>query len=369
VDFNSLYRAVIAAYAKVPKTLFGAYAFPPVQVFIELTRRCNLRCAMCQNLPYMDRMSAREETEQELTREELERIIRQTARFSLITFTGGEPLVRADFQEILRSASALRRCHVITNGALLDAEMAELMVESAPGHLLGKGLVFVGISVHGPAEVHDGITGVEGCFARVSDGAGKLAQAKAAARSRLPFVYACVVLTSETVDTLPQMPEIAKSISADVLNVTLHNTSFDLSIIDGATMDTMSKRPRSPDPIEEAILREKLSETLRRAAEIGLQVRLPRTPISRIVDHYAGRGDVLGCTCNTPWTKTVISPRGKVYACHHLEVGDLRKEPLKTIWNNAKYRRFRQALKRRGAFPICAGCCEIECALNQDGEA
>ena len=73
MDFSYLYRAVIAAYAKVPKTLFAAHAFPPVQVIIELTRRCNLRCAMCQNLTYIDRMSAREEKEQELTLEELER--------------------------------------------------------------------------------------------------------------------------------------------------------------------------------------------------------------------------------------------------------------------------------------------------------
>jgi len=362
MNFGSLYRTVIAAYATVPKTFFKGWAFPPVHVFIELTRRCNLRCAMCQNLPYMDRMSAREEKEKELTLDELKGVIEETPRFSLLTLTGGEPLVRADMPEILRYASAARRCHLITNGALLDADMAELMAASAARHLLGKGLVFVGVSIHGPAEVHDRITGVTGCFARVIDGARKLAEAKAAAGSRLPFLYACVVLTGETVETLPEMPEIARSISADVLNITLHNTSIDLSIVDGATMETMFKRPGPPDPIEKDFLEAKLAETLRRAAELGIQVRLPRMPMSKILDYYVGRWDGSGYTCNAPWTKTVVAPHGEVYACHQFETGNVREKSLKEIWNGAEYRRFRQVLKRHKVFPICAGCCEIEYA-------
>ena len=369
MNFDSLYRTIIAAYATVPKTLFKGYAFPPLQVFIELTRRCNLRCAMCQNMPYMDRMSVREEKEQELTFDELKRIIGETPRFSLITFTGGEPLVRDDFAEILGWTAAMRRCHVITNGVLLDGEIAELMVRSAARHLFGKGLVFVGVSIHGPAEVHDRITGVEGCYARVAGGAGKLAEMKAAAGSKLPFLYVCVVLTSATVETLPEMPDIVRSMSADVLNIALHNTSLDLSIVDGATMETMFKRPGAPDPIEKEVLKAKLSETLRRAAQLGIQVRLPRMPISKIIGYYEGKWDGSGYRCNTAWTKTLISPQGKVYPCHQFETGNLREGSLKAIWNSAQYRRFRQALRRHSVFPICAGCCEIEHASKEDGEA
>ena len=362
MDFGALYRTITTAYAAIPKALLKGYAFPPIQVFVELTRRCNLRCAMCQNLPYMDRMSVREEKEQELTLEELEHVTRQTPRFSLITFTGGEPLLREDFPDILRCASAMRRCHVITNGVLLDTEMAKLMVASAARNLLGKGLVFIGISIHGPAEVHDRITGFEGCFERVTDAARNLAEVKARARTELPFVYVCVVLTSDTVETLPEMPAVARAVSADVLNIAMENTSLDLSIVDGATMETMSKRPRPPDPIDAGVLRAKLSETLRRSKELGIQVRLPRMPISHIADYYAGTWDAQGYACNAAWAKAFISPRGKIYTCHQFEVGSVREKPLKTVWNSPQYRRFRQVLKRHRVFPICAGCCEIEYA-------
>jgi radical SAM protein with 4Fe4S-binding SPASM domain len=362
MDFGSLYRTITCAYAAIPKALFGGYAFPPIHVFIELTRRCNLRCAMCQNLAYMDQLSVREEKERELTLEELKRIIAATPRFSLITFTGGEPLFRDDFADILRHVASARRCHVITNGVLIDKKMAQLMVASAARDLFSRGLVFVGISIHGPAEVHDRITGVQGCFSRVTEAARNLAEAKAAAHSRLPFVYVCVVLTGETVTTLPEMPAIAKAASADVLNVTLQNTSVELSIVSGATMETMFTPPRPPDFINADVLRAKLSETLQRAQQLGIQVRLPRMPMSHVVDYYSGRWNGRGYTCNAPWTKTFISPHGKVYTCHQFEAGSVREKPLKAIWNNAEYRRFRQVLKRHKVFPVCAGCCEIEYA-------
>jgi radical SAM protein with 4Fe4S-binding SPASM domain len=359
VDYSALYRAIVAAYSAVPKRLLRGYALPPLQIFIELTRRCNLRCAMCQNLLYMEQMSVDEEKAEELTLDDWKRVIGEMPRLALITFTGGEPLFRADFAEILKYTCARRRCHVITNGALLDAEVAELMVASAARNVLLRGLVFVGISIHGPAEIHAAITQVPGSFAKAAEGAGNLAEMKAKARSKLPLVYLCTVLTKETVETLPEMATIAKECSADILNIPLCSTSLDLSIEAGATMETMLKYPRPPDPIEEDLLRDRLSETQQRCSELGIQLRLPRMPISEIVNHYAGKWHPSHYTCNFPWSKTVISPYGNVYTCHHYEVGSLKETPLRKIWNSAEYRRFRQAAKQHGAFPICAGCCEI----------
>ncbi len=359
MDYSALYRAITAVYSAVPKRLLRGSAFPPLQVFIELTRRCNLRCAMCQNLLYMEQMSADKEKKEELNLDEWKRIIGQMPRLALITFTGGEPLFRADFAEILNYTSARRRCHVITNGALLDAELAELMVSSAARNVLLRGLVFLGMSIHGPAEIHDRITQVPGSFAKAAEGAGHLAAMKTKARSKLPLLYLCTVLTRETVETLPEMPTIAKEFSADILNIALCTTSLDLSIEGGASMETMLKYPRPPDPIEEGLLRDRLSETDRRCSELGIQLRLPRMPISEIVNHYAGKWHPSDYTCNFAWSKTFISPYGDVCTCHHFEVGSLREESLKKIWNGAEYRRFRRASKHRRAFPICAGCCEI----------
>ena len=360
MDFSSLYRRITAIYSAVPRKLSRGYAFPPLQVFIELTRRCNLRCVMCQNLPYMEQMSPPDEKKEELTLEELVRIISETPRFALITFTGGEPLLRSDFEQILKYTSERRRCHVITNGVLLDEEMARLMVACGAKRLFGRGLIFVGVSVHGPAQLHDRITQLEGSFTKATDAARRIAEIKAERRTKLPFLYLCTVLTRETVETLPDMVQIAHDVSADIFNITLRITSLDLSIVHGATMETMLRYPRAPDRIEGGLLREKLSETLRRCSELGMQIRLPRMPISEIANYYAGKWSPSGYTCQAPWAKTFISPHGSVYACHQLEVGSLREKPLKAIWNNANYRRFRQELKRHKAFPICAACCEIE---------
>jgi len=362
MDYNTFYSRLVRLYSVMPRIAFRGYAFPPLQLFIELTRRCNLRCVMCQNQPYVAHVSVTSEKEKELTLEELDRIVSQTSWFTVITLTGGEPLLRKDFRDILTCISSKRRCHVITNGVLLDKDMAQLMVKSAPRNLFSRGLLFVGISMHGPAEVHDRITQLDGSFALATDGARYLAESKASANSKFPVVYLGAVLTKDTVETLPEMVSIAREVSASIFNVVLHNTSLDLSILRGATMETMGQQPVPPERIEPEHLRAKLSETLRRGAELGVQVRLPRMPISEIVNYYAGKWQPSGYTCYTPWSKTYVSPYGQVYACHQYEVGNLREKPLKNIWNNAQYRRFRLALKQRDVFPICAACCEIECS-------
>jgi len=359
VDYGALYRATVAVYSALPKRLLRGYAFPPAQIFIEMTRRCNLRCAMCQNRLYMEHMSVDEEKKKELSLDEWKRVIGEMPRLALITFTGGEPLFRADFAEILKYTSARRRCHVITNGVLLDAELAQLMVASAARNIFLRGMVFLGMSVHGPAEIHDGITRVPGSFAKAAEGAEHLAAMKAKARSKLPLLYLCTVLTRETVETLPQMATIAKEFSADILNIALCSTSLDLSIEAGASMETMLKYPRPPDPIDQDLLRAKLSETIRRCSDLGLQLRLPRMPISEILNHYAGKWHPSDYTCNFPWSKTSISPYGDISTCHHFKVGNLKEKPLRAVWNSAEYRRFRVALKKHGTFPICAGCCDI----------
>ena len=37
MDYSAFYRAIAAAYSAVPKRLLRGYAFPPLQIFVELT--------------------------------------------------------------------------------------------------------------------------------------------------------------------------------------------------------------------------------------------------------------------------------------------------------------------------------------------
>jgi MoaA/NifB/PqqE/SkfB family radical SAM enzyme len=77
----------------------------------------------------------------------------------ILIFTGGEPMMRKDWPELVRYATSLGlRCVMSPNGTLITAESARTMVEA--------GVQRVSISIDGPdAASHDAFRGVPGAFA------------------------------------------------------------------------------------------------------------------------------------------------------------------------------------------------------------
>jgi radical SAM protein with 4Fe4S-binding SPASM domain len=55
-------------------------------------------------------------------------------------------------------------------------------------------------------------------------------------------------------------------------------------------------------------------------------------------------------------------PNGDVATCRDYPdyvCGNIQDDDLLTIWNNGKYRRFRNSLKQEGLMPICSRCCGL----------
>jgi radical SAM protein with 4Fe4S-binding SPASM domain len=50
-------------------------------------------------------------------------------------------------------------------------------------------------------------------------------------------------------------------------------------------------------------------------------------------------------------------PDGSLTPCLGYAVGNLRQSGLRSLWNNEKFRRFREAVKKHGRFPFCHRCC------------
>ena len=68
-------------------------ALVPLRYFFELTYRCNLQCPYC----YV----GNDRNKQELSTQDWFDVIEQIPLYSFVTLVGGEPLIRADFVEIL----------------------------------------------------------------------------------------------------------------------------------------------------------------------------------------------------------------------------------------------------------------------------
>src|ERR1041385_2551300 len=159
---ESFPSALSTQHSALPRDGRTVDDFKPFLIALNLTKRCNLKCAHC----YLDATTKAGGGSDELTTEECFRLIDQIAevnRGCLLVITGGEPLTRPDILDIARHAVALGFMVVFgTNGMLINDRMAKELVE--------LGVMGVGISIDSldPQKL-DGFRGLAGAW----DGAVK----------------------------------------------------------------------------------------------------------------------------------------------------------------------------------------------------
>ena len=355
-----LYDSGQRLYSEVPYRLSkSGRAFPAWHFFLELTRRCNLRCRMCQYIAYLENVPGAQQKEGELTAEEWKSVIRQAGPFSFLTFTGGEPLIRQDFGEILTFASHRSRTHFVSNATLINASIAELCVGLAPRHAGGRGLNFIGVSLEGPAEVHNDIRQQSQAFEKAAAGLALLNAERVQRNRKLPLVHITTVIQQGNLHTLHLMPGIVRELGADVLNLVTETRMHDLPGLGERPPGTWRSGdidwPRIPrEDLEKAL--EKTDEEARR---LHVELRLPRMPREELLRYYSSGVDVRDYQCRSPWNTVIIGRTGDVYPCWLKKIGNVREQTLKDLWNAVQTRTFRQSC-RTSLFPACPGCCFIE---------
>ena len=104
----------------------------PVEVSLEVTRRCPLECQHCYNNLPMGDLAARN---RELTKEEYANLLTELADMGVIwlLFTGGEIFARKDFLEIYTFAKQKGfLITLFTNGILVNEKIADYLREYPP---------------------------------------------------------------------------------------------------------------------------------------------------------------------------------------------------------------------------------------------
>lgn len=99
---------------------------------IELTERCNNNCIHCYiNQPADDR----DVLHKEMKTDEIKRIIAEAASLGCLTikFTGGEPLLREDFEDVYTYTRKLGiKVFLFTNATLITRRLADLFAKMPP---------------------------------------------------------------------------------------------------------------------------------------------------------------------------------------------------------------------------------------------
>jgi radical SAM protein with 4Fe4S-binding SPASM domain len=124
---------------------------------MELTERCNNNCIHCYiNLPDNDAARGRE-----ISAKEIKCVLTEAANLGALSvrFTGGEPLLRDDFQEVYLFARRLgMRVLIFTNARLITPEIADLFAKIPP-------LEKIEVTVYGmTCESYEAVSRVKGSY-------------------------------------------------------------------------------------------------------------------------------------------------------------------------------------------------------------
>lgn len=309
---------------------------PRIAAF-EITRRCPLHCRHC-------RAAAASHTEDALSTQDCIRILQSLADYHrcLVILTGGEPMARQDFYEIL---DAGRRAGLpmalATCGWYLDPQAAQRLKQAD--------LMSVSFSLDGANEqTHDAFRGSPGAFQTT------LKAIQTARAADLPFQ----INTTITKLNLAQVDAIAQK-SVD-LGATCWNPFILVPVGRG---DAIRDLLLEPQEYEDLLVRlARMKQTL------PIQLRLTCGPqLARVArqEKIEKADRVPGCLAATDFV--FISYRGDVQTCGFLDIsaGNLVANGFDfgAIWTGSDFLnalrdhgRYKGACGRCAYLAVCRGC-------------
>jgi radical SAM protein with 4Fe4S-binding SPASM domain len=142
----------------------------PLDAGIDLTYRCNNTCVHCYcNLPENDETAKKKE----LTTEEIKKLLDGLVSLGTLwlLITGGEPLLREDFEEIYLYAKKKGfLVTLFTNGTIVDEKTVELLSKYPP--------FTVEVSLYGATkETYEKVTRVKGSYEQCMSGIKRIVSA------------------------------------------------------------------------------------------------------------------------------------------------------------------------------------------------
>jgi radical SAM protein with 4Fe4S-binding SPASM domain len=348
-EVEAFFLSLKAAYEGRPVALERiAYGFDftrlPVLGEIALTYRCGNRCRFCYAGCGDDSGLALAQSSgaSELDTDGWKRVVdifKEEAKIPFFSFTGGEPLVRPDVEELAAYAvSRGLRVNLVTNGRLATPERA--------ASLFASGLRTAQVSLEAPtAAAHDWLCGAEGAF---DDSVAGIRAMIAAGIS----VQTNSTLTRANRDALLELP-------AFVAGLGVRRMSMNLFIPTGSGRDASDLFfPYSETGAF-------VDEARKRAHEAGIDFFwYSPTPLCLYNPIARGLGNKSCAACDGLLS---VSPSGDVLPCSSWPepVGNLLDDGFASVWFSDKAAWFKN---KRYAPDSCKACasftaCQAACPL------
>ncbi|MBF0594962.1 MAG: radical SAM protein, partial [Candidatus Omnitrophica bacterium] len=310
--------------------------------------QCHCRCYFCG---YADNSLKDEFTglsvKDELSFEDVQRIVDQLPRRSVITFTGGEPVLAKDFYHIVAYAAQRHKVQVMTSGAVLNREKILQLIDA--------GIWIINFSLDVPVrEIHDSIRGQAGLFEKVTDMLRQISALKRSGGLNRPLVHVNTVVLKESIPLLPRMVTLCSDLGVNWLSFAALKTGNGLPGYGlGDLIDLEMKLKESIALAAHSGLILRVGEELERTADV-----IRRDRQSTKCDVPRNSFDPSAAACYAPWTSLFVSTDGTARICSVI-LGNIRDSRIKELWNNQAARAARRNIfLGQDALPSeCQGCC------------
>jgi MoaA/NifB/PqqE/SkfB family radical SAM enzyme len=294
----------------------------PLAAHVKLTENCQAKCISCDY--WKTRWQDAMDTDRAID------LLNQIGAYGIhsLRFTGGEPLLRRDFFEILKRANTSPFKHILiqTNGLLIKKLHKE--INASP-------ITKVAVSIDGLRETNDLIRGIKGYFDLGFEGIRLL---------RDKEVVLSVTLNRLSAGELDRLADAAAGARA---KLEFNILSRSLNFLEGADLDSMW-----PDRNEVAVIERFLRERIGR----------PEYEVDYIRKYY-NREILEEPPCVLGFTQVFVLSNGDVLTgCYPLKpVGNILKDRLEDILRSEAYTRQCVAMVHRE----CPGCtCGVETSLG-----
>jgi radical SAM protein with 4Fe4S-binding SPASM domain len=336
-----------------------AFTRLPILGELALTYGCNERCrfcyAACGDVACGDAAYAPvaplKAGRGELSTEEARRVIRifkEEAKIPFFSFTGGEPLLRKDLEELASYARDIGlRTNLITNGSLASPERAR--------SLKSAGIETAQVSLESPEEaIHDGLCGREGAWKKTVAGIANLRDAGISVQTNS-------TLTSVNRESLLGLPAFLSTLG-------VKRFSMNLFIPSGRGLGNADLFV-SYSEVGETV------DSMRKAANLAGLTFFWYSPTPYCYYNPVARG--LGNkSCAAMDGLIHVDPYGDVLPCSSWPepVGSILEEPFKELWFSKRAAYFKEkrfAPARCQAcekFVACQGACPLYWKTVGEGE-
>lgn len=290
----------------------------------------------------------------ELTAAQWGQLFDALPRLCWLDLTGGEPLLRRDFGEVVAHAlerlPALGVLHFQTNG--WATQRAVDVVRQARAQRSGVDLI-VTVSIDGPPAVHDLIRGRPGSY----DRAVATLRALCAVATDDPGlqIHAGTTVTAANRDTFESVGAgLAQTVPGFVRSQWHWNVGQRSEHFFGNADSDGVEAPDVGDALRRHVRKRGVPRDM-----VALMEAIYLVNLRAVVD-----GEASGIPCQALRSSMFVSPEGDLYPCHVWDrpLGNVRRTPFADLWDSHRVADARAQVRRLA----CGGCfsaCEAYPAL------